>query len=87
MAGKLGKTKTVTISGIDYTLQHPGTEAWLDIQDRIQVGNGVTSNKQMAKEVFTHVVVEPRVNFAYFDEHDGMEELLNESITFLRTGK
>ncbi|MGN8233236.1 hypothetical protein ACTHAL_001464 [Priestia flexa] len=84
---KLGKQKQVTVEGVEYTLQHPGTEAWLDIQDRIQTGNGVVSNKQMAKEIFNHVIVEPKVNFAYFDEQDGLEELMVEATTFLRTGK
>ncbi|MGG1483552.1 hypothetical protein ABEI56_05630 [Peribacillus castrilensis] len=84
---KIGKQKKITVEGIDYTLQHPGSEAWLEIQDRIQTGNGMVSNKQMAKEIFTHVIVEPKVNFAHFDENEGLEEVMNEATSFLRTGK
>ncbi|MFC2948532.1 hypothetical protein [Virgibacillus sediminis] len=84
---KLGTKKTVEIEGIEYTLQHPGTRAYAQIQDRIQLGGGKVSSEKMSEELFKHVVVEPKVSFEYFDEHDGYEEVVEEAMTFLRSGK
>ncbi|KRI41016.1 hypothetical protein, partial [Acinetobacter baumannii] len=57
------------------------------IQDRAQTENGLPSTEKMAEEMFKHVIVDPKVSFDYFDEHDGFEEVLKEAMTFLRTGK
>lgn len=84
---KIGTQKQVTVEGTEYTLQHPGTREYLRIQDRIQEGTGIPSNEKLAEEIFKHVIVEPKVNFDYFDENDGFEELFKEATTFLRTGK
>ncbi|OES45228.1 hypothetical protein [Domibacillus iocasae] len=85
MAKKLGTKKEVTIEGVKYTFQHPGTEAALDIQDRAVTKTGGFSSKKMAEELFKHVIIEPKVSFDYFDEHDGFDEVFEEAFTFLRT--
>ncbi|MDE3837937.1 hypothetical protein C0966_00750 [Bacillus methanolicus] len=84
---KIGTQKTITVEGIEYTLQHPGTREYLRIQDRAQTETGVPSTEKLAEELFKHVIVNPKVSFEYFDEHEGFEEVLKEAMTFLRTGK
>lgn len=84
---KIGTKKTVEVQGVEYTLQHPGTRAFVQIQDRIQMDNGNSSNEKLSEEIFKHVIVEPKVDFDYFDENEGYEELMSEASTFLRTGK
>lgn len=84
---KIGTQKTIKVEGIEYTLQHPGTREFVRIQDRAQTETGLPSTEKLAEEVFKHVVVNPKVDFEYFDEHDGFDEVLKESLTFLRTGK
>lgn len=84
---KIGTQKQVTVEGIEYTLQHPGSRESLKIQDRIMQDNGVPSSEKVAEEMFKHIIVEPKVSFDYFDEHEGMDEVLKEAMTFLRTGK
>lgn len=84
---KIGTQKKVTVEGIEYTLQHPGSLEYTRIQDRMVNDSGVPSAEKTAKEMFNHVIVDPKVSFEYFDEHDGMEEVLKEAMTFLRSGK
>ncbi|WP_406945762.1 hypothetical protein ACJA3J_05800 [Halobacillus sp. SY10] len=84
---KIGTKKTITVEGIEYTLQHPGSRERMRIQDRAQSETGNPSSEKLAEELFKNVVVEPQVSFEYFDEHDGMEEVITESMKFLRSGK
>ncbi len=84
---KIGTQKTVEIEGVQYTFQHPGTREYARIQDKTLNENGVPSMEKMAEEVFKHVVVDPKVSFEYFDEHDGFDEVLKEAMTFLNSGK
>ncbi|MGC4378253.1 hypothetical protein WD019_15195 [Fictibacillus sp. Mic-4] len=84
---KIGTQKTITVEGQEYILQHPGTREFIRIQDRIMTENGVPSNEKLAEELFKHVIVDPKVSWEYFDEHDGFEEVFQETMSFLRTGK
>lgn len=84
---KIGTQKQVTVEGVDYTLQHPGNREFTRIQDRAQTDQGTFSLEKWADEIMKHVVVEPKVSWEYFDEHDGFDEVIKEATTFLRTGK
>lgn len=84
---KIGTQKTITVEGIDYVLQHPGTREQTRIQDRFLGEGGAFSTEKAAEEMFKHIIVEPKVSFDYFDEHDGFEEVLKEAMNFLRSGK
>ncbi|MCJ7988957.1 hypothetical protein MUB15_06140 [Priestia sp. OVS21] len=68
-------------------MQHPGSREYTRIQDRMVGENGVHSSEKMAEEMFKHIIVDPKVSFEYFDENEGMEQVLKEAMTFLRTGK
>ncbi|MES3674266.1 hypothetical protein QNI26_22535 [Bacillus velezensis] len=81
---KFGKQKTVKIQGIEYTLQHPGTRRMVEIQDEaININTGRPTSSQLYELYMKEVVVNPKVNFEYFDEHAGFNELMYEVSTFL----
>jgi len=84
---KIGTQKTIEVEGIEYTLQHPGSRANAQIQDRTMTDKGIPSMEKTAEEIFKHVIVNPKVSFEHFDEHDGYDEVLEEAMKFLRTGK
>lgn len=84
---KIGTQKTVTVEGVDYTLKYPGSREATRIQDRAQNDQGVFSSEKWAEEMFKNVIVDPKVSFEYFDEHEGFDEVLKEASTFLRSGK
>ncbi|MFQ6391347.1 hypothetical protein ACLNAR_26545 [Priestia aryabhattai] len=92
---KIGAQKTVKVEGIDYTLQFPGHREKTRIIDRCTTETGAFSNEKMAEELFAHVIVNPKVDWDYFDgneekgiePHDGYDELIKEASTFLRSGK
>lgn len=84
---KIGTQKKVTVEEVEYTFQHPGSKEWAKIQDRMIGDNGFVSAEKSSEELFKHVIVDPKVGWDYFDEHDGMEQVIKEAMTFLRTGK
>lgn len=84
---KAGTQKVVKVEGIDYTLQHPGVREFVRLQDRVKDDNGHPSNEKYSEEVMKIVVVDPKVDWDYFEEHEGYEELIKEAGQFLRTGK
>ena len=83
---KLGKTKKVTVKEVEYTLQHPGVKKSVEIQDATLDANGKPSIVKMYEEYMEHVVVEPKVDWDYWEEHGGvkvMQEVMNEAANFL----
>ncbi len=92
---KISSQKTVKVEGVDYTLQFPGHREKTRIIDRCSTETGGFSNEKMAEELFQHVIVDPKVDWDYFDgneekgieAHDGYDELIKEASTFLRSGK
>ena len=93
---KAGTQKTVTVEGIDYVLQHPGSREWNRILDRTQMDNGNTSSEKLHEEIMKNIVVDPKVSWEFFDGkeddeedegHEGLEELMKEATRFLRKGK
>ncbi|TES45655.1 hypothetical protein [Shouchella lehensis] len=90
---KLGKTKEVTITEVDekgnekevvYTLQHPGVLKATEIIDAtILDGSGKTSIKTMYDEYMKHVIVNPKTNWDYWEEHEGLQKVMGECASFL----
>ncbi|KIN49138.1 hypothetical protein QNK06_15120 [Bacillus subtilis] len=81
---KFGKQKKVTIKGIEYTLQHPGTKRMVEIQDEaVNLNLGKPNSAAMYELFMKEVVVQPKVSFEYFDEHEGFMELMKEVQSFL----
>jgi hypothetical protein len=92
---KIGTQKIVEVEGIEYTLQFPGHREQTRIQDRCVNEKGTISTEKMAEELFKHVIVNPKVDWDYFDGNeekgieptDGFNELFKEASTFLGDGK
>ncbi|MGG1105638.1 hypothetical protein ABES74_02335 [Bacillus subtilis] len=81
---KFGKQKKVTIKGIEYTLQHPGTRRSIEFNDEaININTGMFSSAKLYELYMKEVVVEPKVSYDYFDEKPGFLELMKEVQTFL----
>ncbi|MFY0324907.1 hypothetical protein [Bacillus sp. YIM B13590] len=81
---KFGKQKKVTIQGTEYTLQHPGTRRMVELQDEaVNLNTGKPTSADLYDLYMKEVVVDPRVNYEYFDEHEGFMELMREVQSFL----
>ncbi|KZE68059.1 hypothetical protein AWM68_17215 [Fictibacillus phosphorivorans] len=85
MAKKSGATETVTVEGIDYTLQHPGVRAGVQLRDRSKDMNGNMVEEKLYSELMKHVIVEPKVNWDTVEEigNAAFTELMKEASTFL----
>lgn len=72
-----GKQESVVIGEVKFTFQHPGIEEVLDLKDRARNDAGQVSDKEIAKELFEHVIFAEvdgslqKVNFAFFEERFG----------------
>ncbi|NJI50583.1 hypothetical protein [Bacillus subtilis] len=81
---KFGKQKKVTIQGTEYTLQHPGTRRMVELQDEaVNLNTGKPTSADLYDLYMKEVVVDPKVNYEYFDEHEGFMELMKEVQSFL----
>lgn len=81
---KFGKQKKVTIQGTEYTLQHPGTRRMVELQDEaVNLNTGKPNSADLYDLYMKEVVVDPKVNYEYFDEHEGFMELMREVQSFL----
>jgi hypothetical protein len=82
---KFGEQKVVEIEGTEYTLQHPGIREAVKMRDRCKDMNGQMNEEKYYSALMEHVIVQPKVNWAYFDEHDGFNDLMAEAATFLNS--
>ncbi|MBY8913313.1 hypothetical protein P8917_00910 [Bacillus atrophaeus] len=80
---KFGTQKKVTVKGVEYTLQHPGVKKSIEIQDETIKSNGVPSITKMYELYMEHVIVEPKVNWEFFEENEGIQEVMQEAALFL----
>lgn len=87
MAIKPTQTQFTAPSGVVYTLQHPGARAKARIIDASTGKTGNFSLEKLNEQMFQHVIVEPKVNWAYFDENEnGIQDydaLIEEATNFL----
>jgi hypothetical protein len=81
---KFGKQETYTATdGTKYTFQFPGTQAAMELLDRAKNNIGVVVDSKYKVELMEHIIVDPKVSYDYFDEHDGFIEVTNEADRFL----
>jgi hypothetical protein len=81
---KFGKQETYTATdGTKYTFQFPGTQAAMELLDRAKNNIGVVIDSKYKAELMEHIIVDPKVSYDYFDEHDGFMEVTNEADRFL----
>lgn len=83
---KLGKQKKVTVQGVEYTLQFPGVRHAQKILDASQIRPGVYNDEIYNGLIMEDVIVEPKINWDYWDENLGYRELMREADRFLGEG-
>lgn len=85
MAKNANNQATVTINEVEYTLQHPGVRAGVQLRDRSKDMNGNIVEEKFYTELMNHVIVSPRVNWDSADEmgNAAFNELMKEASTFL----
>ncbi|MED4977223.1 hypothetical protein NST70_13675 [Weizmannia sp. FSL K6-0777] len=80
---KIGEQKKVTIDGIEYTLQFPGVREVVRMRDRNKNNVGQLVEEKYYEDVMKNVIVDPKTNWDYWEEHDGFKEIMDEAATFL----
>ncbi|MBM7634079.1 hypothetical protein [Geomicrobium sediminis] len=73
-------------SGIEYKFQHPGVLNWVRKRSQlIDVETKKMDQEQLLHYVHDNVIVDPKVDFGYWDENlEDFEEVTNEAQRFLR---
>lgn len=66
---KTFEQRTETINDTDYVFQFPGLRAANEISDRCKNQFGVVQQTKIQEELFNHVIVSPKVDWDYFEQH------------------
>lgn len=80
---KFGKQEKKEVGGIEYTLQFPGVRATQRMLDRSKQPGGVFNDEAYHTQIMEQVIVEPKVSWDYWDEHEGYRELMADADNFL----
>lgn len=80
---KFGKQEKVTVAGIEYTMQFPGVRRAQQILDSSKGPAGIFFDEAYNTKLMEEVIVEPKIDWDYWDEHEGYRELMDEADTFL----
>ena len=78
------ETKKVTVRGVEYTLQNMPFKEFYKMQERNRDAGGNQVPSGIYEEVFSNVVINPKVSWENFDDVDEIEELMVEAFRFLR---
>lgn len=81
--GQFGKQKKVKVNGTEYTLQHPGTMWYLELDDRSKDMNGNIMKSVYIPELINTVVIDPVKDISEYGIGE-LEALVSEIETFLR---
>ncbi len=72
----------------EFVLQHPGARSSVQMRDRSKNKHGQLVEENYYGEIMKHVIVEPKVDWSYFDEHPDLQEpLLEKAILFVNNDK
>ena len=80
---RMGKTEKVTVKGQDYTLFFPGLKKAHQIVDLSRMGNGVMDNSAYDEALMKQVIVDPKTDWDYWDDHEGYGEVMEKADQFL----
>ncbi|ARW50296.1 MULTISPECIES: hypothetical protein [Levilactobacillus] len=84
---RIGKTETITVEDFDgpkdYTFFFPGLKKAHNLVDFARMGNGVIDNTTYNEGLMKTVIVEPKTDWDYWDEHDGYGKVMDEADRFL----
>lgn len=79
---KMEKQKKFKYKGVEYTFQRPPMRDTVKMRDRSKDKNGELIEEKYYDEIMKHVVVDPKICWEYWDEHDGFQEVMAEAIKF-----
>lgn len=80
----MAKQTTVTVNGVEYTLQHPGARWYLQAIDRHTNAKGNLEREKYIEDLLKHVVVDPVVTIDDFgDDLGSLLELVSKIESFL----
>ncbi|KZM54909.1 hypothetical protein A3Q35_13195 [Aeribacillus pallidus] len=80
---KFGKQEKHTVAGVEYTFQFPGVKATIEMLDRCKNRFGNVVDSAYFEEIMEHVIVDPKVDWEYWETHDGLREVMALADNFL----
>jgi hypothetical protein len=84
MGEKKPKQLVKTFGGVEYTFQFPGVRKAIQISDASKDRFGNLKSESLYEQLMEHVIVMPKTNWDYWDDHmDHMEEVFGTAFRFL----
>lgn len=86
---KKGKQETFELKNDDgkvigkYTFQFPGVRRTQELIDEAKNVAGIVEDKKYNEALMKHVIVEPKVSWDYWDDHEGYRRVLEAADRFL----
>lgn len=80
---KFGKQETFEVEGVTYTMQFPGVRAAQKILDESKGFGGRFSDEAYNERLMNDVIVEPKVDWDYWDQNSGYREVMQKADNFL----
>lgn len=80
---KFGAQETFEVEGAEYTLQFPGVRKAQQILDASKMVNNVYNDEAYNTQLMDLVIISPKVNWDYWDEHAGYREVMQKADNFL----
>ncbi|MFC6202573.1 hypothetical protein ACFP1L_11935 [Lactiplantibacillus nangangensis] len=85
---RVGTTEDYTYKDSDgnetnYTFYFPGLAKAEGIIDSSRMGNGAIATRSYNQQLMDQVVVEPKTNWEYWEEHEGYSDVMDAADSFL----
>lgn len=80
---RYGKQEKHNVEDVEYTFQFPGVRKAQQILDNSKALGGVFSDEAYNTQIMEHVIVNPKTNWDYWDEHGGYREVMALADNFL----
>ena len=80
---KFGKQEKHTVEDVEYTFQFPGTRAAQAILDNSKGPSNTFSDVAYHTQLMDSVIVTPKLNWDYWDEHEGYRGVMALADNFL----
>lgn len=80
---KFGLQEKHKVAGVEYTFQFPGVKATIELLDRCKNHFGIVVDSAYYEEIMENVIVDPKVDWEYWETHDGLREVMALADNFL----
>lgn len=80
---KLGKQETFEFGDVEYTFQFPGVRRAQQILDASKSVGGGFVDEAYHTLLMSEIIVEPKINWDYWDDNEGYLTVMNKADTFL----